>query len=298
MPAAVRGAGRSSAKARSKSSASPQKSRPASGKSGGAARAALPISSRIVFALCGLAALGVASIVLATNHRGERLVGAAGEALTNGAAAAGFRLADVRLEGATPQSSADILRAADLKKGAPLLTLDLDAVRRRIEQVGWVKSARVMRLLPDSVVIDIVERRLLAVWNDNGRVGVIDASGVVAPEADPAKFARLPLVVGDGANLAAAHILPLVQRRPRLMARLDALVRVDGRRWDLRLKDGGIVQLPASDEESALIRLDQLDQASRILDLGFSRIDLRDPQMVAVRPRETSAAGSVVGGVG
>ena len=298
MPAAVRGAGRSSAKARSKSSASPQKSRPASGRSGGAARPALRISPSIVFALSGAAALGVAGVVLATNQRGERLLGAAGDAFTNGTTAAGFRLADVRLDGASPQSSADILRAAGLQKGAPLLTLDLGAARQRIEQVGWVKSARVTRLLPDSVVIDVVERRLLAVWNDNGRVGVIDAAGVVAPEADPAKFARLPLVVGDGANLAAGHILPLVQQRPRLMARLDALVRVDQRRWDLRLKGGGIVQLPASDEEAALIRLDQLDQASRILDLGFSRIDLRDPQMVAVRPRENPAAGSVVGGVG
>jgi cell division protein FtsQ len=46
------------------------------------------------------------------------------------------------------------------------------------------------------------------------------------------------------------------------------------------------------------MRLEQLDQASRILDLGFSRIDLRDPQMVQVRPRENPAGGAVVGGVG
>jgi cell division protein FtsQ len=295
----VRGGGRSSAKPRSKSSASPQKSRPASGKSGGAARRSLHLSPRIVFALTGLGVLAVGGIVLATNHRAERMVGAASDAFTNGTAAAGFRLADVRLDGASPQSSADILRAANLQKGAPLFALDLGQVRGRIEQVGWVKSVRVMRFYPDSVRIDVVERRLLAVWNDNGRVGVIDSTGVVAPEADPAGFARLPLVVGDGANTAAGHILPLVQQRPRLLARLDALVRVDDRRWDLRLKDGGVVQLPASDEEAALMRLDQLDQASRILDLGFLRIDLRDPQMVQVRPRENPAAGSLgAGGVG
>jgi len=142
------------------------------------------------------------------------------------------------------------------------------------------------------------ERRLLAVWEHGGHVGVIDASGVVAPEADPGKFASLPLVVGDGANVAAAAILPLIQSRPRLLDRLDALVRVDERRWDLRLKGGEIIQLPASDEEAALIRLDQLDQQSRILDLGFSRIDLRDPEMVAVRPRENPAAGAGANGAG
>jgi cell division protein FtsQ len=252
----------------------------------------------MVLALTGLAVVGVAAIVLATNHRGERLVTAANDAVVSATAAAGFRLDDVRLDGASPQSSADILRAANFKKGAPLFALDLDSARRRVEQVGWVKSARVVRLYPDGVVIDVVERRLLAVWEVGGRIGVIDAAGVVAPEADPARFARLPLVVGDGANLAAAHILPLVQARPRLMAHLDALVRVDDRRWDLRLKDGGVVQLPATDEDAALMRLDQLDQASRVLDLGFSRIDLRDPQMVQVRPRENPAAGAVVGGVG
>ena len=70
---------------------------------------------------------------------------------------------------------------------------------------------------------------------------------------------------------------------------MEALVRVDGRRWDIRLKDGGLIQLPAAGEDAALIQLDQLDQKSRLLEVGFARIDLRDPQMVAVRPRTTGA---------
>jgi cell division protein FtsQ len=73
------------------------------------------------------------------------------------------------------------------------------------------------------------------------------------------------------------------------MGRVDALVRVDERRWDLRLKDGGLVQLPALDQEAALIRLDALDQRERLLDLGFARVDLRTPETVAVRPTEGAA---------
>jgi cell division protein FtsQ len=242
-----------------------------------------------------VAVIGAIAIVLATDHRGERLARAAGDGLLRRSAAAGLRLRTVRLDGASPQSSGDILRAAALQRGVPLLGLDLDAARRRIEEVGWVKDAHVMRLFPDAVVIAVDERRLLAVWQHDGRVGVIDAGGVVAPEADPGRFAALPLVVGEGANTAAAPILGPVLSRPRLAERLDALVRVDGRRWDLRLKDGTIVQLPAAGEEAALIRLDQLDQASRILDLGFSRIDLRDPEMVAVRPRPSPAAPGSLG---
>lgn len=298
MPAGVRGAGRSSAKARSKSSSSPQKVRSAPEAPGAAARPRLPIPPRVVVAVTGAVICAALAVAAATGHRGEKLAAAMGDAAMQQTAQLGFRLQDVRLVGASPQSSADILRAADLTRGAPLLGLDLDAARQRIEQVGWVKSARVTRLLPDSVVISVDERKLLAVWEHDGKTGVIDADGVVAQEADPARFASLPLVVGDGANVAAAAILPSVLSRPRLAARLDALVRVDDRRWDLRLKGGTIVQLPASDEEAALIRLDQLDQQSRILDLGFSRIDLRDPEMVAVRPRQKPAADEGADGVG
>jgi len=295
MPAVLRGAGRGSAKARSKSSASPSKSRAASAKAAAATRPRIPVSPRLIAAAAGVAVVGVVGIVLVTNHRAERLVQAGGDGFLAQTAAAGLRLQNVRLEGVSPQSSADILRAAALSKGAPLLGLDLDAARRRIEHVGWVKDAHVVRLYPDSVVISVDERKLLAVWQNDGHAGVIDADGVVAPEADAGRFASLPLVVGEGANLAAQAILGPVMSRPRLAERLDALVRVDGRRWDLRLKDGTIVQLPATDEEAALIRLDQLDQQSRILDLGFSRIDLRDPEMVAVRPRQTPAAQGTSG---
>ena len=87
-----------------------------------------------------------------------------------------------------------------------------------------------------------------------------------------------------GKSRTAATILPLLSQRPALMGRVDALVRVDERRWDLRLKDGSLIQLPAVKQEAALIQLDALDQRERLLELGFARIDLRTEGQVAVRP--------------
>src|SRR5580704_9385351 len=89
MPAAVRGAGRSSAKARSKSSASPHKSRQAPAKAGAAARPGLSVSPRLILALTGLALGGAMAAALATGHRGELLVAAMGDAAAGQAAALG-----------------------------------------------------------------------------------------------------------------------------------------------------------------------------------------------------------------
>jgi cell division protein FtsQ len=237
----------------------------------------------------GLVAIGLIA-ALVTGDRFQRLMAEGEHTAALHLAGVGFRLDSVHVEGATPEAAADILKASGLRRDAPILGLDLKAVRGRVEQVGWVKSARIVRLLPDSLVISVVQRDAAAVWQHDGRSLVVDSQGRPIPEANAGEFAELPLVVGEGANQAAPQILPMIRARPRLMQRLEALVRVDDRRWDLRMKDGGLIQLPAEGEDSALIQLDELDQKARILDLGFSRIDLRDPDMVAVRPKDGSNA--------
>ena len=215
----------------------------------------------------------------------------------------GFKVAALHLQGASPAARDEIIAAVHVDRGQPILSLDLNAIRGRVEAIGWVEEARVVRLLPDTIVVHVREQAPAAVWQQDGKLHVIDAKGVVITEADPARYPQLPFLVGAGANEAAglnqtdgADILSLVKARPRLAERLEALVRVDQRRWDLRLKDGGIVQLPAVGEDSALIQLDQLDHDQRVLELGFERIDLRTPEMVVVRRREAGVAGQLLAG--
>jgi cell division protein FtsQ len=98
--------------------------------------------------------------------------------------------------------------------------------------------------------------------------------------------------VGAGAEKAAAAILLELSRRPSVLSQVEALVRVDQRRWDLRLRSGGLIQLPAVDEAAALRRLDELDRTSGLMRIGFERLDLRDPAVVAVRPRTGGAVAA------
>jgi len=233
--------------------------------------------------------------VLATGGRGAAIGQSVASGVDNRLGNAGFRVKQIHVAGASALARTDIVRAAGVGVGQPLLGLDLGKVQARVQDVGWVEDAKVVRLLPDTLVITVKERRQLAVWQHDGRAWVIDEHGAKIPEADPARFPTLPLVVGAGAAVHAPEILPTIAQRPKLMARMEALVRVDDRRWDLRLKDGALIQLPAVDQEQALIQLEQLDLRSRILELGFERIDLRNPDVVAARPRvaQTTAPGEL-----
>lgn len=314
MAVTVRGAAPSQAKPRSKAtgrasgggpasvkppSKSPPKSkgpsRPyAPGKLGAVKGVGLP--PQIALGVAAVAVLVALIGALVAEHRGQTLASGAGSAMDRALGGLGLKVNSLTVQGATAMAQADIIAATQIYKDQPILGVDLAAVRARVEHVGWVKQARVVRLLPDTIVVAITQRPTLAVWQHGGHTQVIDNDGFAITEADPSKFPELPLVVGEGANDAAAAILPLVRARPRLTQRLDALVRVDNRRWDLRMSDGGLIQLPPTGEDSALIQLDQLDQKSRILELGFARIDLRDPELVAVRPKDGAAPGQSVAG--
>ncbi len=241
--------------------------------------------------------LGIGLVAsLATGGRGAHLASVAKGAVDSRFATLGFRLATVHVQGASKSAEADIMRAAALAPNMPIMAIDLDAVRARVDRVAWVKNARVIRLYPSTLVIAVDQRPPLAVWQHGGRSQVIADDGTIIGDADSTRAADLPLVVGDGANTAAAAVLSDIVRRHALASRLQALIRVDQRRWDLRLKDGGVIELPAEDPEAALSRLDSLDSQGQVLQLGLARIDLRDPEMTVVRLRPPSDDPATHGG--
>ena len=283
MPAVVRGGRRQgSTKGRGQGS----RNAPATpGKVAAIGRLDLSPRAVLISIVAGVVVLGG---VLATGARAERISNSVSTKFDSVTSGMGLKVKKVHVTGASPEAKAAIQQAVGVSADQPIVSLDLNAVRDRVQAVGWVKEARVVRLLPDTLIVDVKEHDRLAVWQTAGHAYVIDSGGKVIPGADAGRYPKLPLVVGKGADQTASEILPLLAQRPRLMARIEALVRVDERRWDLRLKDGSLIQLPAVDQDSALIRLDALDQRERLLDLGFARVDLRTPEEVAVRPSEGS----------
>lgn len=283
MPAVVRGGRRQSSVGSARRAPARGKARNAPAVPGKvSAIGRLDLSPRVVaISLAAGAALLIG--VLATGARGERLAQGFGDTIDSMTVGAGFGLRRVKIEGASAEARPAIQNAIQLQAGQAILPIDLDAVQAQVKSVGWVEDVQVVRLLPDTLLVRVVEHDRLAVWQLDGVNRVIDSKGRVITGAHAGRYPNLPLVVGKGADEAAGAILPLLAERPRLMSRIDAVIRVDERRWNLRLKDGSLIQLPALGQDAALIKLDALDQRERLLDLGFSRVDLRTPEEVALQ---------------
>jgi len=164
-----------------------------------------------------------------------------------------------------------------------LLALDPQDVQARVESLDWVASARVRRLWPSTLVVEVARRQSYARWRENGQVTVIDVNGERLLTERAADHPDLPLVVGEGAGPAAQPVLIALENLPEVRARLVALVRVGDRRWNIELENGAIVALPEEHAVAALTRLEALQADYALLDRPLAQLDMRAPGRLAVR---------------
>ena len=169
------------------------------------------------------------------------------------------------------------------KPAQPLV--DVSRIRERLLAFGWVKDARVSRRLPDTLVIDIVERTPSALWQDKQQLALIDNEGVVLDRVPVDKMPDLPLVIGPGANTRAGQLKTILGTVPALQAQLASATWVSGRRWDLSFQSGETVALPESETaaKEALARFAKMDRSAGLLGRGLVRFDLRLPGKMIVR---------------
>lgn len=196
---------------------------------------------------------------------------------------AGFTVRSVTLAGRGETAQKEIVRMLGIKRGDLMLYVDVDEARARLEALPWVQSAEVRRVWPDRIEVHITERKPVALWQMEGSLAVIDASGKPIAGEDPARFASLPLVVGKGAETSIDALLALIATQPNLKSRVKAAVRVGERRWNLRLANGVEVRLPEEGAEAALAELVRLEREENVLARDIRAIDLRFPDRFIVK---------------
>jgi cell division protein FtsQ len=197
----------------------------------------------------------------------------------------GLRLEHVIVEGRGNTPEPLLNAAIGATRGSSLLGYSVAAARARIQTLSWVENASVERRLPDTLVVKLTERSPFAIWQNQKKFILIDRNGQVVADQDVAAYSNLPLVVGPDAPAHAAEMLDLLAQYPAIQAKLAAIVRVGGRRWNLHLATGGDVLLPEGHETEALARLAQLQASDSLLDRPLAVVDMRLPDRLVIRPR-------------
>ena len=210
-------------------------------------------------------------------------------ALLAATADAGLELDDVLVEGRKRTARSVVLETLGVVRGQPILAFDPHAAKARLERLPWIRGAAVERRLPDVIHVRLVERQPLARWQNQGRIAVIDRRGEVIPGADPRSFARLLVVVGEGAADRTPDLLAMLNGEPELRSRVSAAVWVRGRRWNLRLDDSIDVRLPEQNPGAAWAELARAQREHGVLRRDVAVVDLRLPDRLVVRTTSEAA---------
>lgn len=197
----------------------------------------------------------------------------------------GFQVKRVEIQGIHHMDRLPVYSVALDQKSTAMPLVDLGEIRNKLMQFGWVQDARVSRRLPDTLLVDIVEREPAAIWQYQGKLNLIDKTGVILQPVDPQAMPDLPIVVGPDANMQATELTQLLDAAPRLKAMFVGATWVGDRRWDVRFNTGETLALPEGDQQArdAYAKFDRMDQAAALLGKGFVHFDMRIPGKFVVR---------------
>ena len=160
-------------------------------------------------------------------------------------------------------------------------SLDLRRLRDAVVGSPWVADARVTRVWPDRLVVDVTEEKAIAYWGEDGLLN--DRGQVFHPRNKLKK--RLPLRFNGDENKAPVMLDFFVREQPRFRKRglsISALSLDKRGEWRLKLVDGTLIVVGKEDAERRIGRLlgvyPVLEQEAR----RPEKVDLRYEQGFAV----------------
>jgi cell division protein FtsQ len=200
-----------------------------------------------------------------------------------------FVVRSVTVTGAHLLAPAQVVAAAGVPLGTPLMRVDAGAVTRRVEALSLVASATVTEDWPDHLVIAVTERvPVLAVAMAAGGYDQVDADGVIVrwTKARPAALPVLATSLSGSAlrgapaiTVAAAVLAELEPSLAKQVTRVTvASVTAGGQQVTLGLRGGQAIQWGAAADAAQKNR-----ELAILLPQGARDIDVSDPGTVVTR---------------
>jgi cell division protein FtsQ len=214
---------------------------------------------------------------------------------------------NIAVSGARNVSRSQIMdvMAGDIDRN--IFYVPLDVRKKQLEQIPWVQSASVARVLPNRLRIAITERTPVAFVQVNSRIELIDAQGVIMEQpAGPQPGYSFPVVIG----MSDAEPLSTRAARMKIYVRLVKELDAGGAHYsrdlsDVDPTDPDDVKATVTDPQGAVLVhlgtsnfLERFElyvthvQAWRAQFQNLQSVDLRYEHQVIVNPDASTAVGN------
>lgn len=208
----------------------------------------------------------------------------------------GFEVRRVEVRGVQHLNELKIYERVLAERDRAMPLVDLAALRGQLLELSWVEDARVSRQLPDTLVIDVVERKPHAVLKTVDRLALIDERGHVLEPITPARAKGRLVIGGWDAARHVGELNQLLDAAPALRPQVAEADWIGNRRWNLTFKTGQVLALPEGGQASsgALVAFARLDGTNRLLGGRVAAFDMRAPDRIYLRIPGRTDGGTTI----
>lgn len=192
-----------------------------------------------------------------------------------------FMIKVASIDGSSDELANEIREILPLDFPVSYFDLDIKYLHKVVNEIPAVASAAIKISVGGVLQINVTEKSPAFIWRKDNVMSVIDETGSFIRIANSrVDYPKLPLVVGEAANLVVSEISSLMQANEYFKDHVRAFIRVGERRWDLILENNVRIMLPQREFLAAFDRLMLMDEAGSLLSGRLSNIDMR----LVVRP--------------
>jgi len=192
-----------------------------------------------------------------------------------------FMIKVASIDGSSDELANEIREILPLDFPVSYFDLDIKYLHKVVNEIPAVASAAIKISAGGVMQINVAEKSPAFIWRKDNVMSVIDETGSFIRIANSrVDYPKLPLVVGEAADLAVSEISSLIQANEYFKDHVRAFIRVGERRWDLILENNVRIMLPQREFLAAFDRLMLMNEAGSLLSGRLSNIDMR----LVVRP--------------
>ena len=192
-----------------------------------------------------------------------------------------FMIKVASIDGSSDELANEIREILPLDFPVSYFDLDIKYLHKVVNEIPAVASAAIKISAGGVLQINVAEKSPAFIWRKDNVMSVIDETGSFIRIANSrVDYPKLPLVVGEAADLAVSEISSLMQANEYFKDHVRAFIRVGERRWDLILENNVRIMLPQREFLAAFDRLTLMNEAGSLLSGRLSNIDMR----LVVRP--------------
>jgi cell division septal protein FtsQ len=214
------------------------------------------------------------------------------------AAAPRFEVKKLSVSGLKRVEENQIIAKAGFEVGTNVFRLNLREIRNRVEELQWVRHAMVERVLPDQIIIKVIEREPIGLARIRGEIYQFDLDGKIL-DPDPIRGSSFPILDGlraesDKENLPKVAIYKKVLEELGPNSLSQVHINAGGEVTVVSSNDPFLVNLGTTDFRNRWIKYLQLKPQIEQRYPQAVRVDLRFKNQVIVRMQEDDAGENIV----